>query len=76
MVIRKKSVDCIQQHDTMVHAEHGSFNDNTSVGFALKNDTPCLALLDELWGVFRELYMQKWPRYIEKAWYIVFIPVG
>ena len=56
--------------------QHGNFNDNTSIGFALKNDTPCLALLDELWGVLRGFHMQKWPRFIERAWHIVFIPVG
>ena len=30
----------------------------------------CLALTGELWDVFRELYKEKWPRYIESALYL------
>ena len=36
------------------------------------NDTPYLA---HTMGVFRELYIQKWPQNIENACRIVFIPV-
>ena len=37
--------------------------------FALTNDTLYLALTGEIWGVFRELYQEKSPRYIESALY-------
>ena len=42
--------------------------------FAFRNDTPYLALTDELWGVFqvRELFKEIWPRYIESALYCAF----
>ena len=33
------------------------------------NDTACIALPGELWGVYPELYKEKWPRYIESALY-------
>ena len=33
----------------------------------LTNHTPHLALPCQLWGVFRELYKEKWQRYIESA---------
>ena len=34
-----------------------------------KKDTPHLALMGELWDIFRELLEQKWPRYIESVLY-------
>ena len=34
------------------------------------NDTQYLALTDELRGVFREIFKEIWPRYIENALYI------
>ena len=43
------------------------------VRFALTNDTPYLALTGALWGVFLELYEDKWPRYIESALYLCII---
>ena len=49
--------------------QHNNYNDKTSVGFALTNDTPSLALMGELCGVFHELYEEKWPQYIESALY-------
>ena len=42
-----------------------------SARFALTNDTPWLALTGERWGVFRELYKEKWPWYIDSALYLV-----
>ena len=38
-------------------------------GFVFVNDTPYLALTGELWGVFHEIFKEKWPRYIESALY-------
>ena len=35
------------------------------------NDTPYLTLMGKLWGVFHELYEEKWPRYIENPLYDV-----
>ena len=56
----------------MMHycGEHNDYNDNISVRFALTNDTPYLALSGEIWGIFRELTEEKWPRYIESALYM------
>ena len=34
------------------------------------NGTPYLALTGELWGVFRENFKEKLPRYIESAQYM------
>ena len=48
---------------------HNNYNDKTSVRFACTKDTPYVALTGELWGVYRELYEEKWPRYIESALY-------
>ena len=42
--------------------------------FALTKDTPYLALVGELRGVFHELYEEKWPWYIESALYM--LPYG
>ena len=53
-----------------IHRDFIWFNDKTAVRFALTNDTPYLALTGELWGVFRELYKEKW-RYIESTLYWV-----
>ena len=39
--------------------------------FAPTNDTPYLAAMGEIWGIFRELYEEKWPRYIESALVLV-----
>ena len=38
---------------------------------ALTIETPYLNLTGELWGVFRELFKEKWPRYIESALYSI-----
>ena len=39
--------------------------------FALTHDNPYLALTGELWGVFRELFKEKWPQYIESTiWWV------
>ena len=35
--------------------------------FALTNDIPYLTFKGELWGVFRELFTEKWPGYTESA---------
>ena len=35
--------------------------------FAFTNDTSYSALTGELWGEFREIVNEKWPRYIESA---------
>ena len=35
--------------------------------FALTNDTLYLTFKGELWGVFRELFKEKWPGYTESA---------
>ena len=35
------------------------------------NDTPYLALMGAQWGVFYELYKEKWPKYIESTLYYV-----
>ena len=32
-------------------------------------ETPYLPLIGELWGIFRVLFEEKWPRYIESALY-------
>ena len=34
------------------------------------SDIPYLTGMGELWGVFRELYKEKWLRYTESALYI------
>ena len=39
---------------------------------ALTIDTQYVALTDELWGNFRELFEENWPRYIESALYMAF----
>ena len=41
----------------------------TSVRLTLRNDTPYIARKGELWGVFRQLYEEKCPWYIESALY-------
>ena len=46
----------------------------TLVRFALTKDTTYLTLTGELSGVFRELYEEKWPRYIDSALYFRDIP--
>ena len=40
--------------------QHNNYNDKTSVRFALMNDTPYFALMGEIWGVFHELYGEKY----------------
>ena len=52
--------------------QHKNDNDKTSVRFALTNDNSYLALSGQLWGVFRELYEEKWLQYIESTlcWHI------
>ena len=41
--------------------QHNNYNEKTSVGFSLTNDTPYLVRTNELWGVWRELNMlYKW----------------
>ena len=43
-------------YDTIVHtAQHNNYNDKSSVRFSFAQDTPYLALMGELRGVFREL---------------------
>ena len=37
--------------------------------FVFTNDTPYLTLTGELWRVFREIFKEIWPRYIESALY-------
>ena len=39
------------------------------LNFALMNDTPYLALPGKLWGVFGNLFKEKWPSYIKSALY-------
>ena len=46
----------------------------TLVRFALTKDTTYLTLTGELSGVFRELYEEKWARYIDSALYFRDIP--
>ena len=36
--------------------------------FALTKDTPYLAFTGKVWGTFRELYDDKWPRYIDNVY--------
>ena len=61
------------------HIQHDSAHNPTITvaklgsNFALTNDTSYLALTGELWGVFREWFKEKWPRYIESALYRVVI---
>ena len=54
-------------------AQYNNYNDKTSDRFAFTNDMPYLALTSELWGVYRELYRETWPRYTENALYHKYI---
>ena len=38
-------------------------------GFAFTEDNQYLALTGEIWVVFRDIFTEKWPRYIESALY-------
>ena len=57
------------------HIQHDCVHSPTIImtklrsNFALTNSTPYLTLTGKLWGVFRELFEEKWPRYIEIAQY-------
>ena len=53
------------------HVMHVHSTTITMITFAFTKDFPNLALTGELWGVFRELYEEKWHRYIERARYSV-----
>ena len=61
-------------YDTMVHAAR-QFQRYDFGRVCTQERHPVPRLLDELWVVFRELYIQKWPPYIESACHLVFIPV-
>ena len=50
---------------------HNSYNDKISIRSPLTNNPPYSALVGELWSVFRELYNERWPQYIESALYRV-----
>ena len=56
----------------MVHTTQND-NDKTSVRFALMNNTQFLTLKGMLWGIFHELYKEKWSQYVKSAQYLILL---